>query len=162
MIQKKQIVFIILTVLWCCLIFLFSSQNSNESSNTSAKLITQVCKAVYPNFCQLSINEQEQVIDNFQFIARKTAHFSAYAVLGALAYQALPRLKRTYTMYLSALTFSFIYACTDEFHQKFVPGRSCEFRDVLIDTCGACFGIMISFLISKLIFKIKSNRTKSS
>lgn len=33
--------------------------------------------------------------------------------------------------------FTFLYACTDEFHQLFVPGRAGMFTDVLIDSSGA-------------------------
>ena len=35
------------------------------------------------------------------------------------------------------------YAVTDEFHQYFVPGRSCEVRDMLIDSCGVLVGVLI-------------------
>ena len=42
-----------------------------------------------------------------------------------------------------SLLISMLYACTDEFHQHFVPGRSCEVRDVLIDTAGALIGILV-------------------
>lgn len=30
-----------------------------------------------------------------------------------------------------------LYACTDEYHQLFVPGRSGQLRDVMIDAVGA-------------------------
>ncbi len=42
-----------------------------------------------------------------------------------------------------SLLISMLYACTDEFHQHFVPGRSCEVRDALIDTAGALIGILV-------------------
>ena len=53
---------------------------------------------------------------------------------------------------LSSL-FCFIYACTDEFHQLFVMGRSCEIRDVLIDTLGSFVGILIYYKIKLYINK---------
>ena len=59
-----------------------------------------------------------------------------------------------YALAMSIL-LSFLYACTDEIHQIFVPGRSAQFRDVLIDTLGASFGTLIAYLILKLITKIK-------
>ena len=46
-----------------------------------------------------------------------------------------------------AIIFVFLYACTDEIHQAFVPGRACAFTDVMIDTAGgllALFFIMIT------------------
>ena len=54
-----------------------------------------------------------------------------------------------------SIFLSFLYACTDELHQIFVPGRSAQFRDVLIDTLGASFGAIITYLIIKLFAKIK-------
>lgn len=36
-----------------------------------------------------------------------------------------------------SLLVTFLYACTDEFHQLFVPGRAGRFTDVLIDCTGA-------------------------
>ena len=36
-----------------------------------------------------------------------------------------------------------LYAVTDEVHQYFVPGRSCELRDALIDACGVAAGVAI-------------------
>lgn len=55
-----------------------------------------------------------------------------------------------------SILFSFLYACTDELHQIFVPGRSAQFRDVLIDTLGASFGIAITYLTIKFFAKIKT------
>ncbi len=43
-----------------------------------------------------------------------------------------------------------VYAITDEVHQFFVPGRSCEARDVAIDSCGVAAGVLIWLLIRKM------------
>ncbi len=64
-----------------------------------------------------------------------------------------------YTLFMSIL-FSFLYACTDEIHQIFVPGRSAQFRDVLIDTLGASFGATITYLTIKLFAKVKARTRK--
>jgi VanZ family protein len=40
----------------------------------------------------------------------------------------------------------FLYACSDEIHQLFVPNRSGELLDVLLDTFGGSLGVLsISF-----------------
>ena len=45
---------------------------------------------------------------------------------------------------------SFIYACSDEVHQLLVPGRSGQICDVLLDTIGACIGVLLfTFIIRK-------------
>ena len=51
------------------------------------------------------------------------------------------------------IVVAFVYACSDEFHQLFIDGRSSEFTDVLIDTCGAILGVLIINLIFKIIKK---------
>ena len=61
---------------------------------------------------------------------------------------------------IMSITLSFFYACTDELHQIFVPGRSAQFRDILIDTLGASFGATITYLTIKLFAKIKTRSDK--
>lgn len=60
--------------------------------------------------------------------------------------------------YLSlAILASALYACTDEFHQLFVPGRTGQIFDVLVDTLGATFGCLLVLGI----LKIKQTRIKT-
>ena len=40
-----------------------------------------------------------------------------------------------------------LYSVTDEVHQYFVPGRSCELRDMGIDSCGVLAGVLIVMLV---------------
>ncbi|MFP3514028.1 VanZ family protein, partial [Peribacillus sp. SIMBA_075] len=48
-----------------------------------------------------------------------------------------------------AFAFSAFYAATDEVHQLFIPGRSGEARDVLIDSTGAAAGLTCYWLVAK-------------
>lgn len=60
--------------------------------------------------------------------------------------------------YLSlAILASALYACTDEFHQLFVPGRTGQIFDVFVDTLGATFGCLLVLGI----LKIKQARIKT-
>ncbi len=74
-------------------------------------------------------------------LIRKSAHVVAYMILGGLVVRALARYRR---ITLKAVGYSvliaFLFSMTDEFHQSFIPGRSAEVRDVLIDTAGAMIG----------------------
>ena len=51
---------------------------------------------------------------------------------------------------------TFIYALSDEIHQFFVPGRTCAFRDVLIDTIGGVTSILVLYIFSKIKNKVLS------
>ena len=44
---------------------------------------------------------------------------------------------------------TFLYACSDEFHQLFIYGRSGEFRDVMIDSTGGIIGLLLIIFIVK-------------
>lgn len=44
---------------------------------------------------------------------------------------------------LRAEVFCALYACSDELHQYFVPGRSCRFFDVCVDSAGAFCGALV-------------------
>jgi VanZ family protein len=72
------------------------------------------------------------------FILRKIAHIAEYFILTFFLYRAFKgsfkiSVSRLY-VYPSAV--SFLYALSDEFHQSFVPRRSCAMQDVLIDALG--------------------------
>lgn len=68
------------------------------------------------------------------YAVRKTAHFTEYAAFGfALVswFRHSPSLYRH--VYWLAVAVGALYAVSDEWHQSFVPGRSCEFTDMMID-----------------------------
>lgn len=138
------------------MIFSLSSQNADESSETSGSLIASLAEIFYPDFDGLTGEEQEQVIGSFQFIARKTAHFSIYGILGFLSFLTFVsyrRLRLILRLSLSAAV-CLAYAISDEIHQLFVAGRSCELRDVCIDFGGAMLAITVSVLFSRYIKRI--------
>ena len=90
-----------------------------------------------------------------EFIIRKCAHMFVYFVLSILTmllmftYETCPLRFKSFI----SLLVSFLYACSDELHQFFVGGRSASFRDVLIDSTGACIGILLTLIIYTLIKK---------
>ncbi len=157
-IKIRNIIFIIALVLWMLVIFCFSAQPSNDSQNTS-DIFTRIAQHIfYPDFKSLSEAEQLAVMSNLSFLVRKTAHFTAYALLGVLAFvNAMSTTKISQPLKpIFAFVFCALYALSDEIHQYFVPGRSCQFRDVCIDSSGALLSILIVFTICKLSKKRKS------
>ena len=107
--------------------------------------------------------EERQVVcsDVLQPIVRKTAHFSIYTLLGFFTMNfALTFNADKYKRGIASWGAGTLYAVTDELHQYFVPGRSCEFRDVCIDSLGVFTGIMIAILIVK-IFNILCQRKRN-
>lgn len=144
--------FWILTILIAVAIFSFSSQVAKESQRTSQGLTRKVLSA-FSVFRQLPEEKQEEIVESLQFLVRKTAHFSAYAALGISLFSALLLTFRKRFLWLYAFLASLLYAVSDEIHQYFVPGRSMELRDVLIDSSGAITGILLVLIIITLYKK---------
>lgn len=134
------------------IIFTFSSKpavNSRESSMTIANSILNI----YENFTDTRFQGTQRtdklgIIDH---IIRKGAHFTEYAILaGTIFLHFSLRNRKGIKLILLSVALTAMYAATDEFHQLFVPGRSGEIKDVLIDTAGALTGVIILNLIINL------------
>ena len=155
----KRILFGILTIITCIIIFIFSSQNGEKSGLTSRGFVRKIVE-ITGITNDLNEEEKEEVIENCQFIVRKLAHFSIYAILGINILGFVNTYKNfKFKSQIEITLFSgFLYAVSDEFHQMFSGGRTTSPKDVCIDTLGVLFGIGIFLLIKKLI---KMTYTKS-
>ena len=140
----KNKIFILLAILWMGFIFYMSHQPANIST-------VQYNKVIY---IIKMVSKSENIKNNINsFIVRKGAHMFLYFVLGILFFHSVYNGENLLKSMLIALLLAFIYACSDEYHQTFVVGRSGEFRDILVAFSGSIIGILIVSLISK-IFKI--------
>ena len=54
-----------------------------------------------------------------------------------------------------------LYGVSDEFHQRFVPGRSSCFDDVLADSSGALIGAAIALLVPRVAQRCSARRAAS-
>lgn len=129
---------IALLIAWMGLIFLFSNEVADSSSERSGAIVDVIARSV--SWSQ----------DILTFLTRKAAHMFIYFVLGVLMFNVVKEfpLSKKRAVLLSVL-FVMLYAITDEFHQTFVPGRSAELRDVLIDTTAGAVGVMIYYIAAK-------------
>lgn len=161
--MKKKGKIITLTILvfcWMAFIFSMSAKNSTQSSNISGEFTYNILSMFFSQFRSIDKATQDSIVEGLQFIVRKGAHFTAYAILGGLCFANLRAFLKS--NFLIVLVISALYAASDELHQYFVPGRSCEFRDVMIDSCGALTGIIVVIIFSKIIQKLnKIKRDKN-
>lgn len=157
----NHIIRVAAVIIWCVVIFLFSANDSDESNAQSNRLFDFIVKFVNPVYDSMDPEAQLRYHDIATFIIRKLAHFTEYAILGMLAFSALWKIEKVKLRGLAALGFGFLYASSDEIHQLFVPGRTGQFRDVMIDTCGVAFGIVIAMLIRKIYLKHKQKKQAS-
>lgn len=148
--KLKKIVLTILLVGWMIIVFMFSSQQSENSSQTSEGAIVFILDklSITDNMTE---NEKEQMIENLQTPIRKLAHFSIYTIGGIISYCMVSQYNlKLHQKVLVSLGICIIYAITDELHQYFVPGRSCEIIDMMIDSLGATLGNSICIILSNV------------
>lgn len=135
------VIFLILTVLWCSVIWSFSLKNAERSKNESnrvGELISETVERVF--------GEKVTLIP---IVIRKAAHFAEFAVLGALLYMTVHYfgIRRVKTSYAIVAPASLAVAATDEFLQLFSEGRSAQISDVLLDVTGAMFALSVCVCI---------------
>jgi ZIP family zinc transporter len=63
-----------------------SSESAEVSSKTSGGIVQFVINIVIPDYEELPEAERLTIRSDFQFVIRKTAHFTIYSVLGVLAF----------------------------------------------------------------------------
>ena len=157
-IKVKRIIFAILIIINCSVIFYFSNQVADNSDVQSSRLVEFVSKII-PAIRDM--NEPDKTILKEEIltpIIRKTAHYSIYTILGIFTYNFIATYETTTRKkIIYALLFCTCYAATDEFHQLFVQGRSGELRDILIDSIGALTGILIVMGIKRIEREKKKN-----
>lgn len=125
---------LVLVVLWILFIWsrsLFAGPESSAQSNFVVTLIQPVFEA-------LGVTS----IDTMGFIVRKAAHFTEYTILGVLLAWANPD---KHIMWCEVVCGIAVPSC-DETIQLFVPGRSGQLSDVMLDCAGVAFGMFLVML----------------
>ena len=162
--QTKRVLYWGITLVLMILIFSFSAKNGTSSAGMSIGYAKELARILsFLGFFQIHSNADLMMhAEAVHTFVRKTAHFTEYAVLGFFTYKAVScDVKDRKKAVLMAQLISTGYASTDEIHQMFVPGREGKVFDVMIDSCGAFCGIMVSLITQKFIEK-KEIRFKMS
>lgn len=153
----------VLAILWMMVIFMFSAQPADESTETSLFIGQMVETVCVPGFVDFSSEEKRVMAENIDFFVRKTAHAAEYAVLGLLLSLSAGELLELsfFERQRIAYVFGTVYAATDEFHQLFVPGRAGMVRDVILDSAGVLVGVMSVYAFKRITGKRSSRRRLS-
>ncbi len=154
---------VLLLLAHMAVIFSFSSESREESGSRSEAITKAIARLLNPSFDDMTAEEQTAWVENLHFAVRKTAHFLEYALLGILSTGLLLLLRRhgwaripcLYTWLIPAV-FCLIYAASDELHQLFVD-RGAQVQDVVLDFCGALFGMSCLHL---LVWGISARRAR--
>lgn len=164
-------IFLTLMVLWMSLIFFYSSRPADVSAQDSGRIGAWLGRTFVPGFEEWPQEKQEDFAAKIDHPVRKTAHATEYAILGVLAAgvcmqsargssSRMQRVKEEKTekhfvrVFLLPWVIASAYAATDEFHQLFVPGRSGQISDVMLDSAGAFAGVAVFVAVRWVMEKI--------
>lgn len=155
--NKKALIPVALLLCTMVAIYLFSAQNGDDSNGLSSVFSRLFGKLLFSGFDKMSEAQQLFIVTGLNHFIRKLAHFTAYMFMGicsyAFFYLAEIRLKGAY---LPAVILCAAYACLDEVHQLFTPGRTGQFTDILLDTSGAAVGAALAVVAVVIVRNIKS------
>lgn len=182
---NKNILCIVAILIWMSIIFIFSSmpsEESNEKSKTTIKETIEIINQIPVSKQNESLSQtesgniekgtetikenkdqtqkEEQLIEKLNKPLRKCMHATEYLILSILILNWLRNYEiKEWKAVVISIIISFLYACTDEFHQLFVDGRTSQFTDVLIDTFGAILGVAMINVAIRIIGKIKQPKS---
>lgn len=136
--KRKFWIFLVLDAAWLALIWTRSLQPAAESRAESGSLLVLV---------------QQLLPFMTMHLLRKLAHFTEFAVLGALLSLTVLQTRRKNAAL--ALLLALAAAVCDESIQLFIPGRSGQVSDLWIDFSGAALAAAAVFLTAYLLRKRK-------
>jgi VanZ family protein len=132
--------------LWMGVIFFLSTDELSDQR--TSRFIGPILRWLNPGISDAAVR-------TVQYAVRKCGHLSEYAVLAILLHRVLnptsinPTSAWRWSPVGWALLLTALYACTDEFHQAFVPSRQASVLDVLIDTVGGGIGLLVCWVIGR-------------
>jgi VanZ family protein len=130
-------------VIWAAVIFYMSTRTFG--AGFSNRLLSHIL-----DFLHLQVSHHA-----FHLLAtgfRKLGHFTEYAIFAIFLYHALGDDHRSAwnpRKALACILLGGLYSLTDEFHQRFVPGRGSSIVDSGFDTIGATLGMVIVYFAGR-------------
>lgn len=133
------------TIVWCAVIFLFSAQNGDESSSLSTLIVSAVCGF-------FNYSPSAETMDLLTLLVRKAAHITEFGILGLFVFNTFYQAFGSFRgIYASSFATASLYAAFDELHQLYMPGRSAQFIDWLIDSAGIILFMFVAWAIIRVI-----------
>lgn len=167
-----KITLIVFVLLWMITVFIFSSQDGTQTLKTSGAFIDKIKETIKnetpnPKDEQIKTDNVKQQVNKHssktQNFVRKNAHYFLYFIGGIILsafFYVLTKNK------IKTCIFSFlvgvIYAMSDEFHQRFVQGRTASITDVLIDSLGILTGIALFMILINIILNWRNKTNEKT
>ena len=142
--SKSRVALRLMTLVWAVLVFYLSTQRFGPdfSKGLVALLLT---------FLHISVSPRTlHILDT---LLRKAAHVTEYGMLAFLVYGSFGEQQPflwSVRQALWCIGIVGLYSLTDEFHQRFVPGRGSHLTDCGIDVAGAAIAVGMIFMARRL------------
>ncbi len=151
-----RVIFALTTLAIMTYIFTLSAETAVQSSQTSSGLIEKIADTFVPSFKEMPAIEKKAIVSSLQDIVRKAAHFTVFGALGvSVACFASTFRGKFWLKLIFCQLFCSLYAVSDEYHQTFSEGRSCQLSDIGVDSFGSFCGIIFVLLIVLIFNKIR-------
>ena len=83
-------------------------------------------------------------------------HFGVFFILALFLLLASSQKRFNKEVFMLAIVIAIIYGALDELHQYFVPGRYCDYKDMLLDAAGTLFAGVV--YVGSLIVRRKIDK----
>ena len=143
---QKFLIYWLPLFLWMGIIFTASSDA--ESAHHSSIYFEPLMRWLFPSMSQAHIEQ-------LHYAFRKCCHMTEFAVLAVLMWRAIRQPQRNdrrnwrWDEAGLALSLVFLYAASDELHQVFIPSRTGQISDVVVDVLGGAIGLTLLWLAGK-------------
>ena len=131
------------------MVLIFTASADSQSFRHSSLYFEPLLRWLFPHL-------PPSQVEAIHHVFRKCCHLTEYAILFWLLWRAIRKpVKKDRAAWRwdeagLALAVVFLYSASDELHQVFVPSRTGQISDVLVDTSGATVGLGLLWLWKKL------------
>ena len=129
---------------------IFTASSDADSARHSSIYFEPLMRWLFPAMSQPHIEQ-------LHYAFRKCCHMMEFAVLAVLAWRAIRQPQRNdqrnwrWDEAGLALGLTLLYAASDELHQVFIPSRTGQISDVVVDVIGGAIGLTLLWLAGKKI-----------
>jgi VanZ family protein len=125
---------------WAVVISIFSTHLF--TSDNTGSIIIPILHWLFPRASPATLFTMHHFI-------RKSGHFTEYFILSLLILRAIRAGRHGVHLTWAFIAIALVagYASLDEFHQRFVPGRTPAVADVVLDTIGGASAQIVAGLV---------------
>lgn len=136
-----------LVIIWIIIIYVMSATPVEYSWDLSGKIADKAVISTPQENNDTHTKDDSRKIralkDHINVIVRKCAHIIEYFILcGLLIFAFLASVSNIKSVFNWSFILALGYACLDEIHQLYVPGRTGDMKDVLIDSIGITLAVV--------------------